>query len=183
MEGKSDFGTKAIPAATRTGLRTILKFMAPLLMALGAAPVSADQWSLLLNGKAIHLEKRAGDDYNEENWGGGVQYDFTSKDSKWSPFLTASGFKDSNKNPSYYAGGGTMRRYAFGMEKDSMHLDVGMVAFAMIRKGYQHGNPFLGLLPVISLGTDRVALNLTYIPKVDPKLIPLLFLQLKVGLN
>lgn len=174
--------TKIFSAATRSIPRTILKFMAPLIMAFGAAPVCADQWSLLLNGKAIHLEKPAGTDYNEENWGAGVQYDFTRTDSKWIPFLTASGFKDSNKNPSYYAGGGIMRRYAFGPDKNSLHVDVGLVAFAMTRKDYQHGNPFLGVLPVISFGTDRVALNLTYIPKVDPKLIPLLFLQLKVGL-
>ena len=172
---------KILPA-TRTFPRTIAKFMAPLLLAFGAVPASADQWSLLLNGKAIHLEKRAGVDYNEENWGAGGQYDFSITDSKWRPFLTASGFKDSNKNPSYYAGGGAMRRFAFGAGKDSLHLDVGMVAFAMTRKGYQHGNPFLGVLPVLSFGTDRVALNLTYIPRVDPKLIPLLFFQLKIGL-
>jgi len=183
MESKDGiFGKKVLPARTHTGPRTILYFMAPLLLAFSAAPVSADQWSLLLNGKAIHLEKPAGTDYNEQNWGAGVQYDFTSMDSKWRPFLTASGFKDSYKNPSYYAGGGVMRRFACDMDKDSVHLDVGVVAFAMIRKNFNHGNPFPGVLPVISLGTDRVALNVTYIPKVQPKMIPLLFLQLKVGL-
>ena len=125
---------KILSAATRSIPCTILKFMVPLIVAFGAAPVCADQWSLLLNGKAIHLEKPAGTDYNEENWGAGVQYDFTKTDSKWIPFLTASGFKDSNKNPSSYAGGGIMRRYAFGLDKDSLHLDIGMVAFAMTRK-------------------------------------------------
>lgn len=173
---------KILPAAARTLPGTILKFMAPLLLAFSAAPVGADQWSVLLNGKAIHLENPAGTNYNEENWGAGVQYDFTRTDSKWLPFLTASGFKDSNKNPSYYAGGGVMRRYAFGPDKDSLHIDIGMVAFAMTRKDYQDGNAFLGVLPVISFGTNRIALNLTYIPKVDPKLIPLLFLQLKIGI-
>ena len=162
--------------------RTILKLIAPLLLAFGAASVEADQWSLLLNGKAIHLEKPLGTHYNEENWGAGVQYDFSKPDSRWIPFLTASGFKDSNKHPSYYAGGGMMRRYAFGSDQNSWHVDAGLVAFAMIRRGYQHGNPFLGALPVISFGTDRVSLNVTYIPKVDPKMIPLLFLQMKVGI-
>ena len=181
--GYGNFGTKVFPARTHTGPRTILYFMVPLLLAFGAAPVSADQWSLLLNGKAIHLENPPGTNYNEKNWGAGVQYDFTSTDSKWRPFLTASGFKDSNKNPSYYAGGGTMRRFAFGTDKNSLHLDAGVVAFAMTRKDFKNGNPFPGVLPVISLGTDRVALNITYIPKVDPKMIPLLFLQLKIGIN
>lgn len=178
-----DFATKVFPAAKHTRPRTILHLIAALPLVFSAAPVCADQWSLLLNGKAIHLEKPAGTDYNEQNWGAGVQYDFTSADSKWRPFLTVSGFKDSNKNPSYYAGGGTMRRFAFGTDKNSLHLDAGVVVFAMTRRDFKNGNPFPGVLPVISLGNDRVALNITYIPKVDPKLIPLLFLQIKIGIN
>lgn len=183
MESKTVVGTKSLRTAVRTVTNTTLKLIAPLFLLLSSAPASADQWSFLVNGKAIHLEKPAGTHYNEENWGAGVQYDFISKDSKWVPFLTASGFKDSNKNPSYYAGGGVMYRYAFGAEKNSLHLDTGLVAFAMVRKDYMHGNPFLGALPVVSFGNDRVALNVTYIPKVDPKLIPLIFLQLKIGIN
>jgi hypothetical protein len=111
-----------------------------------------------------------------------VQYDFNMTDSKWIPFVSASGFKDSNKNPSYYAGGGTLRRFAFGEEKNSLHLDAGVVAFLMTRKGYMDGNPFPGILPVVVIGTDRVALNITYIPKVDPKMVPIFFFQLKIGL-
>ena len=183
MESQKVVQVKPVRAAVNTTTSTIIKLMAPLFMLLGAASASADQWSFLVNGKAIHLEKPAGTKYNEENWGAGVQYDFISKDSKWVPFLTASGFKDSNKNPSYYAGGGVMYRYAFGAEKNSLHLDTGLVVFAMVRKDYMNGNPFLGALPVVSFGNDRVALNVTYIPKVDPKLIPLLFLQLKIGIN
>lgn len=183
MESNRIAQSKSVLATVQSFSNTILKCMAPLLLLLGAAPVSANQWSLLVNGKAIHLERPAGVKYNEENWGAGVQYDFTSKDSKWIPFLTASGFKDSNKNPSYYAGGGVMYRYAFGSDKNSLHLDTGLVAFAMTRKDYMHGNPFLGALPVVSFGNDRVALNVTYIPKIDPKLIPLLFLQLKIGIH
>ncbi len=151
--------------------------------ALCAAPAQADQWSVLLNGKAVHLEKPAGTHYNEENWGAGVQYDFKLTDSKWAPFVTASGFKDSNGNPSYYAGGGSLRRFSLGEEKNSLHLDAGVVAFFMIRKGYMNGKPFPGILPVVSLGSNRVALNVTYIPKVDPKMVPIIFFQLKIGLN
>lgn len=147
-----------------------------------AAPAQAEQWSLLLNGKAVHLEQRAGVQYNEKNWGAGAQYDFKMTQSKWIPFVTVSGFKDSNGNPSYYAGGGTMRRFSASDEKNSLHLDAGVVAFVMTRKGYVNGQPFFGALPVISFGTDRVALNITYIPKVDPKLVPIVFFQLKVGI-
>lgn len=183
MESKSIAVSKLVSASVQTIFRTILTCIASVLLFVNAAPASANQWSFLVNGKAIHLEKPVGTKYNEENWGAGVQYDFTSKDSKWIPFLTASGFKDSNKNPSYYAGGGVMYRYALGAEKNSLRLDTGLVAFAMVRKNYMNGNPFLGALPVVSFGNDRLALNVTYIPKVDPKLIPLIFLQLKIGIN
>ena len=64
-----------------------------------------------------------------------------------------------------------------------MHLDAGVVAFVMTRKSYMDGRPFPGVLPVVALGTDRVALNITYIPKVDPKMVPIFFFQLKIGLN
>jgi Antimicrobial peptide resistance and lipid A acylation protein PagP len=170
-------------AATASSRLRRLAVVAAAFAAMSATPVQADQWSLLLNGKAWHLEKPAGTNYNEKNWGAGVQYDFKITDSKWIPFVTASGFKDSNKNPSYYAGGGALRRFSFGEEKTSVHLDAGVVAFLMTRKDYNDGKPFPGLLPVVSFGTDRVALNITYIPKVDPKMVPIIFFQLKIGLN
>lgn len=157
--------------------------IATALAALMSAPAQADQWSLLINGKAVHLEEPAGIDLNEENWGAGVQYDFNITKRKWVPFISVSGFKDSNGNPSYYAGGGTARRFSFGEEEGSLHLDAGVVAFLMIRKDFMNGDPFPGVLPVISLGTNRVALNVTYIPKVDPKMVPIIFFQLKIGLN
>lgn len=143
---------------------------------------NADQWSLLINGKSIHFEKSTIEKYNEENYGVGVQYDFSLKDSKWVPFLTASGFKDSYKNPSYYAGGGAMYRHYFGTEKNKLYFDIGLVVFAMTRKNYQNGDPFLGMLPMITFGNSRVALNMTYVPKIDPKMVPIVFFQIKVGI-
>jgi len=175
--GFSDF-----KAATASSPLRRLAVIASVFAVLMAAPVQANQWSVLLNGKAVHLEQPAGTHYNEENWGAGVQYDFKMTESKWIPFVTVSGFKDSNGNPSYYAGGGTMRRFAFGDEKNSLHLDAGVVAFLMTRKGFMDDKPFPGVLPVVSLGTDRVALNITYIPKVDPKMVAIIFFQLKVGI-
>lgn len=160
-----------------------LTSIATAIAALISAPAQADQWSLLLNGKAVHLEEQAGVDYNEENWGAGVQYDFDMTQRKWVPFITASGFKDSNENPSYYVGGGTVRRFFFGDEKSRLHLDAGLVGFLMVRKDFENGDPFPGVLPVVSFGTDRVAVNVTYIPKVDPKMVPIIFFQLKIGLN
>ena len=149
-----------------------------------AAPMSAlaGQFSWILNGKAIHLGEPAGTHFNEKNWGLGVQYDFDLVNGKWLPYVTASGFKDSLRNPSYYAGGGYLRRYRFSLATSgTMNFDVGAIAFLMTREDFKHNRPFPGILPVASIGTDRVAVNLTYIPKVHPKLVPLWFFQLKIA--
>ena len=138
----------------------------------------ADQLSLLMNGKAIHLNS-ANNNFNEKNWGAGVQYDWTPIREHWIPFVTASGFKDSNRNPSYYAGGGIMRRYQF----NDLHIEAGVVGFVMTRKDFRNEKPFPGVLPAFSLGTKNVSVNMTYVPKVDPKSVPLVFFQLKIKLT
>ena len=148
---------------------------------LGAAPAQADQWSLLINGKAVHLDD-PGDDVNDDgNWGAGVQYDFDITAGKWVPFINASGFKDSNGNPSYYVGGGTAKRFFLGKDDGSLHLDAGVVAFLMTREDYNNGNPFPAVLPMVSFGTNRIALNVTYAPEVGPIDVAVLFFQLKIG--
>lgn len=144
---------------------------------------NAGDFSLLLNGKAIHLDEQPGVHYNENNWGAGFQYDMAPIEETLVPFITASGFKDSNKNMSYYAGGGLLHRYKFDWGKTPMHFDAGAVVFLMKREGFQENHLFPGILPAFSLGTERVAVNMTFIPKVDPKMVPLLFFQLKVTLN
>ena len=137
--------------------------------------------SLLINGKAIHIDPAPGTNYNEKNWGIGFQYDFKPTEGQWIPFVTASEFRDSNKNVSYYAGGGFMRRYDFF--SGNVHIDAGGVAFLMVRKDFRDGDPFPGLLPVLSVGAGRYAVNMTYIPRVDPKMVPIVYLQLKITLG
>lgn len=157
---------------------------------IAAIPAQAGDVSLLINGKALHFNVPDGDSYNEENWGLGVQYDFdgsteqdvSEKHSNWITFLNASVFQDSNDNLSGYAGGGVMRRYR-PFSNEELHIDLGVVGFLMQRKDFHDGHLFPGVLPAASIGTDRIALNVTYIPKVDPKMVPLIFFQLKVGLR
>lgn len=144
---------------------------------------NAGDFNVLLNGKAVHLDERPGVHYNEKNWGVGFQYDMPQGEEKWVPFVTASAFKDSNKNMSYYAGGGYLYRHKFDWGNTPMHFDAGGIVFLMKRKGFKEGDLFPGVLPALSLGTGRVAVNMTYIPKVDPKMVPLLFFQLKITLG
>ena len=150
--------------------------------ALMGASAQAGDFSLLVNGKAIHFNPPPNRNYNERNWGAGVQYDFDAigQNKNWIPFATVSGFKDSFKHPSYYAGGGIARRFIPLSSYDTLHVDAGVVAFFMTREDYRHNHPFFGMLPVLSVGTQRIAINMTYVPKVQPKMVSLLFIQLKI---
>lgn len=141
--------------------------------------VQAGTLNIIINGKAIHLtDAPAGTSFNENNYGAGFQYDFDEIDGKWVPFITASGFNDSFKNASYNAGGGAMRRFKFS---NNWHFDAGLYAFAMTRKDVKNNSPFLGVLPVVNVGTDMISVNMTYVPKVRPKFAELLFFQLKIN--
>jgi antimicrobial peptide resistance and lipid A acylation protein PagP len=160
------------------GIKGVLVLLT-LIASLTAGAAAADELSLLVNGKAIHLNTPPGKNLNEKNWGLGLQYDWDLPDSKWIPFATVSGFIDSNRNPSYYAGGGALRRFQF----DGMHIDVGAIGFLMTRKNFRNDQPFPGVLPVLSVGTKNVALNMTFVPKMEPKAVPLFFFQLKINLG
>jgi hypothetical protein len=163
----------------RKSQRAYLALVLTLVAGMMAGAAAADETSLLINGKALHLNTPAGKNLNEKNWGLGLQYDWDLADSKWIPFAAVSGFIDSNRHPSYYAGGGALRRF----QLDGMHVDVGAIGFLMTRKDYKNDNPFPGVLPLLSVGTQSVALNVTYIPKVEPKSVALWFFQVKMNLR
>jgi hypothetical protein len=166
-------------ASRRPFLRPRLARLLALVGFLTVTSAHADELSLLVNGKALHLGAPAGRNLNESNWGLGLQYDWNRAHTNWVPFATVSGFRDSNGNPSYYAGGGALYRFQF----DGVHVDAGAVAFVMTRKDYNDHKPFLGALPAFSVGTKNIAVNFTYVPKVEPKAVPLWFFQLKINLS
>jgi hypothetical protein len=144
---------------------------------------NANNLSLLVNGKSIHTKKTENFHYNESNWGFGLHYEFARTTKPWVPFMTVSGFKDSNNEPSYYAGGGYMRRVMLSRKHNYLHMDAGLIGFVMTRQDYKSGQPFLGALPALSLGTRDVSVNVTYIPKVHRKMAELWFFQLKLSTN
>lgn len=139
----------------------------------------ADDLSLLVNGKSEHLEGLPGTTLNEHNWGLGLQYDFEPWQEHWVPSLHIAGFKDSFSNPSYYAGAALSRRFMLSQPQTNIHFDLGLITFLMTRKDYHNNKPFLALAPLMTLGNDKVSINMTYVPKVDPKLLTLFFFQLK----
>jgi hypothetical protein len=149
-----------------------------------AQPDSA--WDVVLNGRAVHIN--AAENWNEENWGIGIEREFSST-GPWIKVALANAFDDSMGNPSYMAGGGLKRR--FHIRSDDFYVDVGAVAFFMTRDGVNGNDPFPGVLPAATFGFKRVALNLTYMPETivdrvtntsmhDPSMEGVFFLQLKL---
>ena len=139
-------------------------------------PLAADEVHLLINGHSIHLEDR--DNYNEENTGLGLQYDFESN-GNWVNLVNFSTFKDSNNETSRYLGAGTKLRGESG-GSSPLHFDVGFFAFLMTRQDYNDNEPFFGLLPFISFGSENIGVNVTYIPAVSKDLVDVVFLQAMV---
>lgn len=176
------WGSLSAPAVTHTAPHLpvhCLLFLFCLLF--NESSPRAEGVSLLLNGKSFHKEQPKNVDYNERNWGVGVQYDFGLINEKWTSFVTASTLKDSFKRNSYYAGGGIMRRFPLPVLHDNLHFDAGLIGFVMVRKDHHNRKPFLGALPALSIGTEKMALNVTYVPEVQPKLAALWFIQLKLS--
>lgn len=99
---------------------------------------------LLVNGNASHVTAPIGDHLNKTEPGLGFQYDGNVMNKKWVPLIAASGFSNSNENPSYYAGG--------------------------------------GVLLALSVGSERLSVDIPYSPKVEPKMVVRWFFQLKIKL-
>lgn len=147
--------------------------------------LAQSDWGLVLNGHSVHLNAER--HWNEENWGLGVEREFNSS-GRWVGIALANGFKDSVDEASYMAGGGLKRR--FRMFADSMYFDVGLVGFVMTRPDVNHNRPFPGALPALTIGTKRVAVNVTYTSDnlmdrttsaalLDPAMTGVLFIQLR----
>ena len=141
---------------------------------------TAGDLNLIANGKAYHFDRDI--PRNENNWGFGMQYSFES-DTRNSSFVTVSSFKDSYDNTSNYIGSGIQRRYFLNKLAIKSHLDIGVMGFAMTRKNYRDGTPFLGAIPFVSVGNDKFAVNMTYIPKMSFNESALVFFQFMFNLN
>ncbi len=136
----------------------------------------ADNLNLIVSGTALHI---GSNNLNEKNYGLGFEYDFEEREN-WIRFITGASFKDSNDQTSKYLGGGSKRRYRFGSDPDGWHIDTGIVAFAMTRKDHNDNEPFLGALPFASVGNDWAALNLTFVPKISPKMYAFWYFQASI---
>lgn len=134
----------------------------------------ADELHLIVSGKAIHFSSNS---YNENNWGLGFEYDF-EPNSNWIPLVTGASFKDSNDQTSNYIGAGGKYRFQLSKNSDGLHIDAGIIGFIMTRHDYKNNEPFAGILPFASFGNHWAAVNITYVPKLRPKMVSFLYFQL-----
>jgi hypothetical protein len=147
------------------------------------------EWSIVLNGKAVHMHSER--DWNESNWGLGFELEFETE-SRWVKMALGNGFRDSQNEMSYMAGAGLKRRFRLRARAPDLYFDLGAVAFLMTRQDVNHNQPFPGILPAFTVGRRNLALNVTYLPgeivdratnarAIDPGLDGILFMQLKVN--
>lgn len=134
---------------------------------------TADELHLIISGKAIHYSSGS---YNEDNRGLGFEYDFDEQNN-WIPLITGASFLDSNSQTSNYLGAGTKRRFRLSSDPKSFHFDAGILAFVMTRYDYKNNDPFVAALPFISFGFEWISINVTYVPKMQPKMVAFTYFQ------
>ncbi len=160
-----------------------------LLLLWTAHAASAGEVHTVINGKSFHLGSER--DWNEENYGLGVEYQFAT-DTRWKSVLMANGFRDSDNNMSYMAGGGLHRNLYASERLGGVYVDLGLNAFLMTRQDVNDGQPFPGVLPNVTVGNRVVGVNLTYLPNAairkvqdprarDENMRGIVFLQFKVN--
>jgi len=140
--------------------------------------IVADELHLIVSGKAIHFSDG---EYNENNNGLGFEYDFDERNN-WIPLITGVSFSDSNNQTSNYLGGGVKRRFHLSNDPKGFHFDAGIIGFVMTRHDYKNNDPFLAALPFVSIGFEWVAINITYVPKIKPKMVAFMYFQATVKL-
>src|SRR5690606_6746412 len=110
----------------RVAMRTFIVGLFAALAVTGAlsAPAAAQDWNLVLNGKSVHVNSSR--NWNEQNWGLGLEREFDAH-SRWVKLALVNGFKDSQDEMSYMAGGGIKRRFRLDSLSDGLFVDVGVV--------------------------------------------------------
>ena len=160
-------------------------------LALPFSAVYAAGLSAVLNGKSFHLG--ATQDWNEDNYGLGVEFEFDST-SRWKTRLMANGFRDSSEKMSYMAGGGIHRNLLSTDRLRGFYIDAGINGFIMTRKDINNNKPFPGVLPSLTVGNKYVGMNVTYLPRkavenlydrtmTDKSISGIVFVQFKISVD
>lgn len=146
-----------------------------LLLMFGVEAAMAMQWNMLSAGS---LSLDSSDPFAARYIGSGLQLEIESGHDNWIHFYTASQFIDANQNQAYLAGGGMARRF---LTPGKLRFDIGLLACAMQRKDYRDAVAIPALVPTVSMGSKRYALNFSYVNNVQYELGKVWFLQLKIA--
>jgi palmitoyl transferase len=100
------------------------------------------------------------DSFNENTWGLGYGRSRYDESGNWDG-LYFMAFSDSHSKPEYIAGYG--HQWIWGRAQ-SLHAGLGYTAFITARSDILNYIPFPAILPIASIGYNRVAINTTYVP-------------------
>lgn len=112
-------------------------------------------------GLSYHLERGRARDLgltNEVNAGLGVRYRLPRGNYDW--VFDAGAFHDSARNTAVFAGGG-------GYWKPTERLRVGAAVLLFHSQTYNHGDPFIGIIPAVGYEWRTVTANLAHSPRVS----------------
>ena len=129
-------------------------------------PAAKNEWWINPGFVSSHFDRSAG--YNNANWGGGVEYRFSTTSS-----LTAGRFYNSDREYSNYAG------------IYWQPLAIGPIQFGAVIGGFNgysktnNGGWFAAVLPALTIEGKRFGANLFIIPTVGDRVHGALSLQLK----
>jgi hypothetical protein len=140
--------------------------------------------SIVINGTSKHFdvtETSFPNGVNEKNFGLGYEFNFEKSPDKSIEWVVNTGFfKDSLNGTALYAGGAGLINV---VQLDSVHLKLGIEASGFYSSEYNQGRPFVALMPIFNLGTDKISVNITIIPKVTQLIdAGVVFAQLKYKL-
>ena len=159
--------------------------------AASAASAAEGQLNAVINGRSYHLGSNY--DWNENNVGLGVEYQFATE-TRWKSILMANAFRDSTDEMSYMAGGGIHRNLYATPRFGEFYVDIGINGFLMTRQDYNDNRPFPGLLPSLTIGNRHGGINVTYLPAdavekmtsariTDDSVRGIVFLQFKMNVD
>ncbi|MDH5231962.1 MAG: hypothetical protein OEY38_18015 [Gammaproteobacteria bacterium] len=116
--------------------------------------------------------------FNERNKGFGLQLE-KQNHAKIRNYYVGY-YLDSNAEDAYYFGSGRAHRFKpFNL----INIDTGALFIGLSRKRVKNGLPFPAVLPYISMGWNRLALNASFIPGVGDITVPTLFFQAKIQIK
>jgi len=119
--------------------------------------------------------------YNEDNSGFGLVYEFKRKNNTV-PYISVGQFRDSFETDARYISGGLNKYISLNKKFDNLHLEYGGVISVIDSPSYANGRAIVTFMPVLSISTDTIGINLTFLPKINNRTTNVFFIQIETTL-